>query len=412
LREVLADNDPRRPEWPIVDVIAVHGLGSKYPKTWTKDNKMWLRDFLPDDFPRARILAFVYPSEAFNNPDFVGLRALGGSLLRSLIKDREKLYSKRKRPLIFIGHSFGGLVIKEALALSQVSNSSIEGHHGYIADATRGVLFLGTPHFGSRYAFGGLLWTRLFEIFGKTYSGLLRTLQQLSPELEYLNQDFLAIPAIRKLPQRSLVCFYETKGLWFGVPVVDERSACLSTATRISLNGNHMDINKFTSRTGPYDDVKFCLQKIYDPLMELENPKKNENYYIFDVNTRTPGFNISDCYPSDLWSEEQGGMCLSMANSGTSGSIMFENKTSKERFAVTLGVHNYYPWSSIATNFGDETTQDIRDSYYGSGKRNNSSEWDGSRHRSAPLRAGRSAVLIVDEVEESKKRYPTEVNVK
>jgi hypothetical protein len=173
-----------------------------------------------------------------------------------------------------------------------------------------------------------------------------------------------------------------------------------------------MDINKFTSRGGPYDDVKFCLQKIYDPLMESENPKKNENCYIFDVNTRTPGFDILDCYPSDLWSEEKGAMSLSMANSGTSGSIMFENKTSKERFAVTLGVHNYYPWSSIATNFGDETTQDIRDSFYGSGKRNNSSDWDASRHKSAPLRApGRSAVLIFDEVE-GKKRYPTEVIVK
>jgi hypothetical protein len=78
----------------VSSVIAVHGLGSKYPKTWTKDNKMWLRDFLPDDFPHARIMAFVYPSEPFDNPDFVDLRALGGSLLRSLVKDRENLYSK------------------------------------------------------------------------------------------------------------------------------------------------------------------------------------------------------------------------------------------------------------------------------------------------------------------------------
>jgi hypothetical protein len=55
---------------------------------------MWLKDFLPDDLPRSRILAFSYPSEPFNNPDFVDLRALGGSLLRSLAKDRECRYSK------------------------------------------------------------------------------------------------------------------------------------------------------------------------------------------------------------------------------------------------------------------------------------------------------------------------------
>ena len=57
---------------------------------------MWLKDFLPDDFPQARLLAFVYPSEAFENPDFVDLRALGGSLLRSLVKDRANLYSKAR----------------------------------------------------------------------------------------------------------------------------------------------------------------------------------------------------------------------------------------------------------------------------------------------------------------------------
>jgi hypothetical protein len=111
LIEVLADDDPRKPEWPIVEyicsasiispgliipsVIAVHGLGSKYPKTWMKDDTtLWLEDFLPNDLPQARILAFIYPSEAFNNPDFVDLRALGGSLLRSLAKDREGLFSK------------------------------------------------------------------------------------------------------------------------------------------------------------------------------------------------------------------------------------------------------------------------------------------------------------------------------
>jgi hypothetical protein len=80
--------------WLIIpSVIAVHGLGSEYPRTWMKDGTMWLKDILPYDLPRARILAFIYPSEPFNNPDFVDFRSLGGSLLRSLVKDREGLYS-------------------------------------------------------------------------------------------------------------------------------------------------------------------------------------------------------------------------------------------------------------------------------------------------------------------------------
>jgi hypothetical protein len=101
------------------------------------------------------------------------------------------------------------------LALSQVSNPFVEGNHSYIAEATRGILFLGTPHSDLQYSFGGLLWARMS---GTTDAGLLRTMQVLSPELEYLNQDFLTISTIRKLPQHSVVCFYETKGL-FGVSV-------------------------------------------------------------------------------------------------------------------------------------------------------------------------------------------------
>ena len=111
LKEVLAEDDSRKPKSPIVEyvlvctasiiwpgliipsVIAVHGLGSEYPQTWTKDDKMWLKDFLPHDLPLARILAFVYPSESFNDPDLVDFRDLAGSLLRCIVNDREGLHS-------------------------------------------------------------------------------------------------------------------------------------------------------------------------------------------------------------------------------------------------------------------------------------------------------------------------------
>lgn len=110
LEEVLPEDDLRRPKNPIVEyvcsasilsrgliipsIIAVHGLGSEYPRCWTKDGKaMWLKDFLPSDLPLARILAFVYPSEAFNNPDLVDFRDLAGNLLRCIANDREGLRS-------------------------------------------------------------------------------------------------------------------------------------------------------------------------------------------------------------------------------------------------------------------------------------------------------------------------------
>jgi hypothetical protein len=78
---------------------------------------------------------------------------------------------------------------------------------------------------------------------------------------------------------------------------------------------------------------------------------------------------------------------------------------------VTLGVHNYAPWADVATSIENETFQEIRDSYYGSGKRNVWSVCNGSRYISKILMEGRSVSLTFDQ-EVGKRRYPTDVIVK
>ena len=191
--------------------------------------------------------------------------------------------------------------------------------------------------------------------------------------------------------------------------MVGERSACLSISARVALNADHEDMNKFSDREGPYDDVKYSLQRIYDPLEE-SGLEEHEGHQNFPVKINTPEFDILDYYPDDLWAVEKGVMWLSMVDSGTSGCVMFQEKSSGERFAVTLGVHNYAPWADVATNFGDETLQEIRDSFYG-GKRSVWSACNGSRYMSKPLMAGRSVYLTFDQ-EVGKSRYPTDVIVK
>ena len=45
-------------------IVAVHGLGGHPYDTWTeeKSGKMWLRDFLPSQVPRTRIMSYGYDS--------------------------------------------------------------------------------------------------------------------------------------------------------------------------------------------------------------------------------------------------------------------------------------------------------------------------------------------------------------
>lgn len=52
------------------------------------------------------------------------------------------------RPIIFVAHSLGGLVVANALAIATNKDSDIRK----IDTRTRGILFMGTPHAGGAYA--------------------------------------------------------------------------------------------------------------------------------------------------------------------------------------------------------------------------------------------------------------------
>jgi hypothetical protein len=48
-------------------IVAVHGLNPKSDadhaeRSWTKNGKLWLKDFLPNRIPEARVLLFSYNS--------------------------------------------------------------------------------------------------------------------------------------------------------------------------------------------------------------------------------------------------------------------------------------------------------------------------------------------------------------
>lgn len=49
-------------------IVAIHGLGGDPYKTWTATNRnnepqFWLKDFLPHDLPKARIMTYGYESD-------------------------------------------------------------------------------------------------------------------------------------------------------------------------------------------------------------------------------------------------------------------------------------------------------------------------------------------------------------
>ena len=102
-----------------VDIIAVHGLGGHYKKTWTFKHLNanegtscnWLKYLLPQKVPNARIMSFGYNAAVTGSRSVSNISDFGLQLLRWVLLQRSSKQEKC-RPLIFVCHSLGGIVLK------------------------------------------------------------------------------------------------------------------------------------------------------------------------------------------------------------------------------------------------------------------------------------------------------------
>ncbi|KAF8529530.1 hypothetical protein BU17DRAFT_36370, partial [Hysterangium stoloniferum] len=94
-------------------IVAIHGLDGHREDSFTADNGvLWLRDLLPETLFSARILTYGYDARTHGenraqqtmydvSVDFVA--KLSAFRINTKTNDR---------PLIFIAHSFGGIILK------------------------------------------------------------------------------------------------------------------------------------------------------------------------------------------------------------------------------------------------------------------------------------------------------------
>lgn len=99
-----------------VDVIAIHGLNGHYQKTWTDGGFNWLRDCLPPYVARARIMSFGYDSRVAFSTSVGNIDRFADQLLSYIARER-RTEAQRCRPMVFVAHSLGGLVLKLVCSL-------------------------------------------------------------------------------------------------------------------------------------------------------------------------------------------------------------------------------------------------------------------------------------------------------
>ncbi|KAF8251682.1 hypothetical protein K440DRAFT_38681 [Wilcoxina mikolae CBS 423.85] len=138
-------------------IVAVHGLGSNSKRGWTTNGVCWLSEFLHRDLDREghrhRIMLFSHDSRWGPRSSEMSFDAFAEDLLDELGETRQTP-EERQRRIVFIAHSFGGLIVKKALIKAALKTLQQPGSsYASIYNCTTGVLFLGVPHAGCNPAF-------------------------------------------------------------------------------------------------------------------------------------------------------------------------------------------------------------------------------------------------------------------
>ncbi|VUC36986.1 unnamed protein product [Clonostachys rosea] len=173
--------------------------------------------------------------------------SISNNLLSTLESDRREVLG---RPLIFIAHSLGGIIVKKALDLFQRSPAPLQ-------NVTKGIIFFGTPHDKPRGGSWGELLEKIAKDFAATNTTLLTTLdsQHNENELEYIKDTFDNLLDRPNGQRLSVVTFTGSavSGLAGSIskpafPIECARISSPWTKVR-TLQGSHETMCEFGSRT-------------------------------------------------------------------------------------------------------------------------------------------------------------------
>ncbi|KAI9713377.1 MAG: hypothetical protein M1812_006655 [Candelaria pacifica] len=231
-----------------LDIVAVHGLGGGWRKTWNdaESRKNWLRDYLPRQLEsqgrQARVLSYGYNSGGILSKAVGNIDDVAQELLVRL-QGRRSSSAEKSRPILFIAHSLGGVVVKKAMIIAHERSSKF----GDLRDKVQAFVFLGVPHKGSDLAFWYKYVIEVSTNLQMGFAGNPNFVAHLQKNSENLAN--ISTQSIERLqsPTIDIRTFYESDKI-LNQLIVDKSSAVLNLqneiATQISST-NHRTICKF-----------------------------------------------------------------------------------------------------------------------------------------------------------------------
>ncbi|XP_024631131.1 uncharacterized protein [Medicago truncatula] len=263
---------------PPLDVVFVHGLRGGPYKTWRisedksstmstlvekvdeeagKLGTFWPGEWLSSDFPNARLFTLRYKTNLTQwSGASLPLQEVSSMLLEKLVAA-----GIGNRPVVFVTHSLGGLVVK------QILHTAKEEKYDNLVNNTRGIVFYSCPHFGSKLA--DMPWRMGLVLRPAPTIGELRS---GSSRLVELNEY---IRLLYKKSVLDVLSFCETKvtpivegyGGWaFRMEIVPIESAYPGFGELVVLEStDHINSCKPVSRLDPsYTETLKFLQKLKD----------------------------------------------------------------------------------------------------------------------------------------------------
>ncbi|MED6107079.1 hypothetical protein PIB30_010800 [Stylosanthes scabra] len=261
---------------PPIDVVFVHGLRGGPYKTWRisedksstmhtlvekideeagKLGTFWPSEWLSSDFADARLFSLKYKSNLTQwSGASLPLQEVSSMLLEKLVAA-----GIGNRPVIFVTHSMGGLVVKQILYKAK------EERHDNFVKNTKGIVFYSCPHFGSKLA--DMPWRmglvlRPAPTIGELRSGSSR-LVQLNDYIRHLHKKGML--EVLSFCETKVTPIVEGYGGWaFRLEIVPIESAYPGFGELVVLEStDHINSCKPLSRADPsYTETLKFLQKL------------------------------------------------------------------------------------------------------------------------------------------------------
>ncbi|OCK74802.1 hypothetical protein K432DRAFT_397795, partial [Lepidopterella palustris CBS 459.81] len=217
----------------------------------------WPQDLIPTTVPNARVLTYGYDPIIRHSIDYARNKSTFYDITWDFLVELEAARRvQSSRPLLFISHSLGGIVIKEALLRSH-SCQKFQKHLHSIYEFTAGMIFFGTPHASAdprgliQHVFGQLTRVEGFVANEQIVNAFL-------PSKEQLKESHNVFGRLAREKSWTIHSFQEQYGdkVRNSKKVVEDTASCLNDPTievTQHIASNHMDMCRYIG----LDDVEY-----------------------------------------------------------------------------------------------------------------------------------------------------------